>query len=61
MTDDRPLSDRLRDVALIEQALGRAVRDALRRHKQAGNPIVVWRDGREVWIQPEDIPISTEP
>ena len=65
MTDgapsDRPLGDRLRDVRLIEQALVRAVRDALKRHKQAGLPIAVWRDGRAVWIEPDDIPIVTEP
>jgi hypothetical protein len=61
MTDtsppDRPLSERLRDVRLIEQALARAVREALQRHKQAGNPIAVWRDGGVVWIEPDDIPV----
>jgi hypothetical protein len=56
----RTLGERLRDVRLIERALARAVRDALKRHKQAGNPIAVWRDGRVVWIAPEDIPIATE-
>jgi hypothetical protein len=53
----RPLSERLRDVRLIEQALARAVREALQRHKQAGNPIAVWRDGGVVWIEPDDIPV----
>ena len=53
----RPLSERLKDVELIEQALARAVRAALQRHKQAGNPIAVWRDGRVVWIEPDDIPV----
>ena len=55
------LGDRLRDVQLIQQALGRAVREALRRHKQAGNPIAVWRGGRTVWIEPDDIPVTNEP
>jgi hypothetical protein len=55
---DRPLSERLRDIKLIEQALARAVREALLRHKQAGNPIAVWRDGGVVWIAPEDIPVT---
>jgi hypothetical protein len=55
----RPLSERLEDVQLIQQALARAVREALQRHKQAGNPIAVWRDGRVVWIEPEDIPVAT--
>ena len=56
----RPLGERLRDIRLIEQALARAVREALRRHKQAGNPIAVWRDGRVVWLEPQDIPVTTE-
>jgi hypothetical protein len=51
----RPLSERVRDLELIEQALARAVRDALRQHKQAGNPVAAWRDGKVVWIAPEDI------
>ena len=55
-----PLSERLRDLDLIEQALARAVRKALLRHKQAGNPIAVWRDGGVVWIAPEDIPVTEE-
>jgi hypothetical protein len=54
-----PLGERVRDVQLIEQALARAVREALRRHKQAGNPIAVWRGGRTVWVEPDDIPTTT--
>ena len=54
------LAERVRDSKLIEQALARAVRAALLRHKQAGNPIAVWRDGRAVWIAPEEIPLSAE-
>jgi hypothetical protein len=57
---DRPLSERLRDVKLIEDALARAVREALLRHKQAGNPIAAWGDGQVVWIAPEDIPVEEE-
>ena len=59
-TSDRPPSERVRDIKLIEQALRRAVREALLRHKQAGNPIAVWQDGGVVWIAPEDIPVSEE-
>jgi hypothetical protein len=55
-----PLGERLRDVELIEQALRRAVREALRRHKQAGNPIAEWRDGRVVWIPAEEIQVPEE-
>jgi len=52
------LSERLLDIGLIQGAIARAVRAALLRHKQAGNPIAVWQDGQVVWIAPEDIPIE---
>ena len=41
----------------IDKALKKAVQGALVRHKQAGNPIVVWRDGKIVWIKPEEIAV----
>ena len=55
------LAERLKDHGSIDKALARAVRNALLRHKQAGNPIAVWSDGQVVWIAPEDIPILPEP
>ena len=33
-----------------------AVRDALLRHKERGNPVVIERNGEIVWIRPEDLP-----
>lgn len=42
----------------IDNALKQAVQEALVRHKQADKPIVVWRDGKIVWIQPEEISLS---
>jgi hypothetical protein len=59
-SSDRPLGERVRDINLVEQALREAVREALVRHKQAGNPIAVSRDGAVVWIAPEDIPVGGE-
>ncbi len=46
------------DPERITQALAQGVRDALLKHKQAGNPIVVWRDGKIVWIKPEEIAVQ---
>jgi len=40
----------------IDQAVDESVRQAVRRHKLLGNPIVVWRDGRAVWVRPDDVP-----
>lgn len=50
-----------RDGTPIDKALGRAVRRALLEHKRAGNPICTWRDGKVVWIPPEEIEIPEEP
>lgn len=51
----------LADDAAIEAALTKGVRDALRRHKQAGVPVVEWREGRPVWVTPEDIELDETP
>ena len=45
------------DVELIGQALARGAREALLRHKRAGNPICVERDGEIIWIPPDEIEI----
>ncbi len=44
------------DSAVIEQAIRESVRDAVRLHKRAGQPMVVWRDGRVVWLSPDELP-----
>jgi hypothetical protein len=45
---------------LIDQALRKAAREAIRQHKREGRPVAEWRDGRVVWIQPEDIRVDDE-
>lgn len=39
----------------ITQALAEGVKDALKRHKLAGNPVVVMKEGAMVWLRPEEI------
>ncbi len=46
---DEDLQDR------IVEAAARAVREAVRDHKRAGNPIAVLRDGKVVLVPPEEI------
>lgn len=53
----REIDDIFREGTLIDKALKEGVREALIRHKQASNPIVVWRDGKVVWLTPEEIPV----
>ncbi len=51
-------ADRVGDLPKIREAMARGVREALRRHKQAHNPVAIWRDGAAVWVAPEDIPVD---
>lgn len=46
------------DRDLIEAAIRKAVRRAVWEHKMLGNPVCTWRDGKVVWIQPEDIEVE---
>jgi hypothetical protein len=47
--------ERVEDVHRILEAMKAAVREAVLRHKQLGNPVAVWREGRVVWLQPHEI------
>lgn len=42
----------------MSKACERAVREALLKHKKAGNPIAVSRDGKVVILQPDEIEIT---
>ena len=44
----------------IVDAVNRAVTAALRRHKERGEYVIMWRDGRVVRVEPEDIEVSEE-
>ena len=39
----------------INPAYERAVKEAPRKHKLAGNPVPIERDGKIVWLQPDEI------
>ncbi len=39
---------------LIDEAMRKAAREALRIHKRAGRPLAIWRDGRVQWVSPEE-------
>jgi isoaspartyl peptidase/L-asparaginase-like protein (Ntn-hydrolase superfamily) len=41
----------------IDEAVKKAVKEAVLRHKQAGNPIVVMNNGQMVWLKPEEIQV----
>jgi hypothetical protein len=48
--------ERVQDATIVEEALAKAVGEALRAHKRAGNPVPEWRDGKLHWLAPEEIP-----
>ncbi|MFC1707585.1 hypothetical protein ACFL59_12350 [Planctomycetota bacterium] len=49
------------DPEVVEQALQEAVANAVRRHKQAGNPIATWRNGKVEVVPPEKIVVPSTP
>jgi hypothetical protein len=52
---DKDISGLIRERTPVDEALARGVRDALMRHVRAGVPAVEWRDGKSVWLSPEEI------
>ncbi len=58
--DNRPAAERVQDIPRIMQALREAAAEARKRHRQAGVPMAVWRNGRVELIEPEDIPITED-
>lgn len=54
----RPLAERVADHDRALASMREGVRDALRRHKQAGVPIVVWRNGRVEVIPADEVRVD---
>jgi hypothetical protein len=48
------------DIDQVTHALQLGIKAALLKHKQAGNPICEWKDGKVVWIPAEKIPVNIE-
>jgi hypothetical protein len=51
----RDISEILLDPTVVVQAANEAVHDAVRRHKQMGLPLAVWKDGEVAWVAPEEL------
>lgn len=58
--DDIDPVERFRDTERVGRAIARATREAVRVHKLLGHSIPTWRDGKVVWIPPEEIVIPPE-
>jgi hypothetical protein len=59
MNDNRTIEERFCDYDASLKAIQRGVRRALWRHKQLGQSVAVWRDGRVVVLRPEEIPVDS--
>jgi hypothetical protein len=57
----RDIADIFATPGLVEAAMNKGVRDALRRHKLLGESIAVWRDGKVVIVPPEEIEVPELP
>jgi hypothetical protein len=58
MNSERTIDARFLDHKRIEDAIRRATQRVVWEHKQLGYPICAWRDGRVVWIPPEEIDVE---
>jgi hypothetical protein len=56
-TDENKFSKDFPNDKEIEAYLQKEIKQALKMHKAAGNPIAVWKDGKVVLIAPEDIKV----
>ncbi len=50
----------LDDDDLIDGALQKAARQAIREHKEEGLPLAMWRDDQVVWMSAEEIEVEIE-
>lgn len=46
--------------APIDRAVEEAQAITVRRHRQMGLPLVVWREGRVCWVSADEIPLPGE-
>lgn len=54
---EKDIDQIFRDGRAIDRALNRGIREALLQHKRAGNSVPIWRDGKVVWLTPDQIPV----
>lgn len=52
------ISEIMNDPERVRVIIQSAINAALLMHKRAGNPVCESKDGKVVWVQPEDIRIA---
>jgi hypothetical protein len=59
VNDDSTIEERFRDTEGSLEAIRLGVRRALWRHKQLGQSVAIWEDGKVVILKPEEIPVDS--
>ena len=49
------IAELIADHALINDAITRAVREAVLKHARAGQPVATWQNGQVIWIKPDEV------
>lgn len=52
------IDDFFKDPMFISKTIQAGMNKELLKHKQAGNPVCTWRNGKVVWIAPEELKIN---
>lgn len=55
MKESLSREEALADPKIIEAAIHRAVHDAVLTHARLGHAVPTWREGRVVWLQPDEV------
>ena len=51
------ITEAFADIDIITDAIQQGINNALLRHKKLGQPVVVKKDGKTVWLQPDEIEV----
>lgn len=46
------------DAEKVRQIIQSGIKAALLKHKQAGNPVCSWKNGKVYWIEAKNIPVN---
>ena len=52
---NKSVSQLFAEITPIEEAVKAGAREALLRHKLLRQPAAVWRDGKVVWVSPDEL------
>ena len=58
---DKDIGALFRDGAAVDRAVAHAAQDAVRLHRRHNVPLVSWRDGKVVHVDPWSIPLPEDP